>query len=165
MNQPQALKTVALVSVTAAATLLLIQACGGGDAFAQAAPDPMEGVWQIAVTGQDCTTGAPNSAPPFISSQVFQHGGTFVDTSSHTPTLRGPGFGAWSRGGDTYNQKMQFFRYNPDGTVAGFAIASVQATMSADGQSFTSTRRTQNVDMTGNVVATICSNAKATRFG
>lgn len=55
MNQLSALKTVSLVTLTAAATSLLIQACGGG-AMAQTAADadPIEGVWESSVTIKDC---------------------------------------------------------------------------------------------------------------
>ena len=59
MKPSKSLKTVALVSVTAAAATLFIQACGGG-AVAQAASDadPVEGVWESTLTIKDCASGA-----------------------------------------------------------------------------------------------------------
>ena len=60
MTSSNSLKTVALMTVTAAATSLLLQACGGGDALAQSASDadPVEGVWESTLTVKDCTSGA-----------------------------------------------------------------------------------------------------------
>ena len=59
MTRPSSLKTVSLVATTAAATILLMQACGGA-ALAQTAADadPIEGVWESDVTIRDCSTSA-----------------------------------------------------------------------------------------------------------
>jgi len=60
MPQSNSLKTFALVAVSAAATTLLMQACGGG-ANAQSTQqeaDPIEGAWESTVTIKDCTSGA-----------------------------------------------------------------------------------------------------------
>jgi hypothetical protein len=52
MNSSRSLKTVALISMTAAATTLLIQACGGGAMAQSSDADPIEGVWDSTVTVQ-----------------------------------------------------------------------------------------------------------------
>lgn len=158
---PRSLQTAALVSVTAASTLLLIQACGG-DANAQDAPDPIEGVWEMASSQRDCTTGAVLST--FRSAQVFHRGGTVGDTSSHAPGSRGPAFGQWSRNGDAYTVKFRFFRYAADGSVAGSTVATIAVTLAADGNGFTATRSSQVLDNAGSVIATVCAGDAATRF-
>ena len=56
MNRHQ-IKIAAASVLPAVATMLFVQACGGGgDAVAQSAPDPLEGVWEAVVTQKDCTS-------------------------------------------------------------------------------------------------------------
>ncbi|MFT3821993.1 MAG: hypothetical protein QM750_30980 [Rubrivivax sp.] len=152
----QSLKTVALLSVSAAATTVLIQACGG-DARAQAAPDPIEGVWDVAVTQRDCSSGAAQST--FRSNQVFHHGGTFADTSTHPPSTRGPAWGAWTGGGTAgaYTVNFRFIRYNADGSLAGTAVSTLTVTLAADGKSFSATRASKLLDTAGNQVGALCT--------
>ncbi len=166
MTLPRSLKAATLVSVTAASTMLMIQACGG-DAVAEDAPDPIEGVWETAASQRDCSTGAVLST--FRSAQVFHRGGTMGDTSSHGPGTRGPAYGVWARsgsgrsGGD-YSVKFRFFRYAADGSVAGSTVATVTVTLAADGNGFTATRSSQVLDNAGNPVATVCATDVATRL-
>lgn len=165
MQQGKALKTTALVTVTAAATTLLIQACGGGDAVAQAAPDPLQGVWESTVTVVDCTTGAPNAAvPQFRSAQVFHSGGTMADTSSHPAPSRGPAWGVWSRGSDLYNLKYRFNNYNASNVFTGTTVVAEAVRMAGNGNSFTSTRSSQVLDASGAQVLMICSTTTGARF-
>lgn len=161
MTLPRSLKAAALVSTTAASTLLLIQACGGG-AIAQGASDPIEGVWETVASQRDCGTGAVLST--FRSAQVFHQGGTFGDTSSHAPTSRGPAYGLWSRSGDSYAVKFRFFRYAADGSATGSTVATVTVALAADGNSFTATRSSQVLDNAGAVLATVCASDVGTRF-
>jgi hypothetical protein len=167
MHQPKALKTAFLVSVTAAATTLLIQACGGGGtAVAQSKPDPIVGVWDVAVTQVDCTSGATVST--FHSLQVFQQGGTFADTSTHPTTVRGPAWGVWTAGSDSYTTKFRFFRYAPDSNnvpaYVGSSASTMTVTVAADGNTFTAHRTTKVLDPSGNQVAQVCTNDAGTRF-
>jgi hypothetical protein len=162
MNFPHSLKYAAILSVTAAATTLLIQACGGG-ANAQAADaDAIEGVWLATASQVDCSSKAVLST--FRSSQVFHRGGTFGDTSSHPTTVRGPAWGTWSRSGATYTVRFQFLRYSADGTFLGFSASTLTATLAADGKSFTSERATQVLDTAGNTVGAVCTSDVASRF-
>ena len=162
MTQSKALKTAALVSITAAATTLLIQACGGGDAIAQALADPVEGVWEVAVTQRDCVSGATLST--FRSAQMFQRGGTFSDTSSHATSTRGPAYGLWTQGGSNYTVRFRFFRYNADGSFAGTSVSTMTVALATDGKTFTATRATSVFDPSGNAVASVCTSDAASRF-
>jgi len=76
MNRIQ-LKIAAASLLPAVATMLFVQACGGGgDAVAQTAPDPMEGVWEAVVTQRDCATNAVIAT--FKGAQAMHRGGTLT---------------------------------------------------------------------------------------
>src|SRR3954464_3939312 len=114
------LKTYALVAVSAAATALVLQACGG-DANAQsAAPDanPIEGAWESTVTIKDCTTGAVLTT--FTGESMFLRGGTRTADNSAPPPTRGLGMGTWTQAGvGAYTAQFHFLRFNVDGSLAG----------------------------------------------
>jgi len=101
------LKTLALVSVTALATTLLIQACGGGGAVAQSASDAdvIEGVWDATVTNKDCTSGAV-LGQPFKALIVFRRAGTVDVDNAQGRTLRGNIYGTWKHGADTVTDRI-----------------------------------------------------------
>jgi hypothetical protein len=148
------LQTVALVSVTAVATTLLIQACGGSDAVAQSGSDAdvIEGVWDATVTNKDCTSGAV-LGQPFKALIVFRRGGAVdVDNAQGRP-LRGNIYGTWTRGaGAAYAANVVHQRFNPDGTYAGMNKIQRALTLSADTNAFTGTLAVQVLDTSGTVV-------------
>jgi hypothetical protein len=119
MNQSRSLKYATLVSLTAASTMLLIQACGGGAVAQSTDADPVEGSWEAVITVRDCTTSATILTAK--GQQVLHRGGTVTDTNASPPTARGVGFGTWRRevAGASYTVRFRFNRYNPDGTLAG----------------------------------------------
>ncbi|HZT56325.1 MAG TPA: hypothetical protein VFA35_08875 [Burkholderiaceae bacterium] len=160
------LKSAALVSVTAAATTLLIQACGGGDAVAQSASDAdvVEGVWDSTVTNKDCTSGAVLGAP-FKALIVFRRGGTFDADNAQGRALRGNIYGIWKHGaGTAYTANAVHQRFNPDGTYAGTNKVQRSLTLAADASTFTSTLAVQMLDTSGNVVGQACPTETAVRM-
>jgi hypothetical protein len=161
---PTQFKIAAASLLPAVATMLFVQACGGGgDAVAQTAPDPLEGVWEAVVTQQDCTTHA--SIATFKGAQAMHRGGTLTDTSAGPPTARGTGIGTWSRNADgTYAVKFRFYRFNTDGTLAGNNVVTSTRTLSADGSSYSGTTKNEVRDLAGNVLSTVCVSDVATRF-
>ncbi len=163
MTQSKSLKSVALVAVTAAATLLLIQACGDG-AVAQATDaDAVEGSWEAVITVRDCTTGATILTAK--GQGVFHRGGTLTDTNASPPTTRGVGFGTWRRDAtaQNYTARFRFNRYNPDGTFAGTQRVTRVFTLSADGNTQTSTNTSQTLDAAGTVLQNGCASDVSTR--
>ena len=164
MNQSKSLKSAALVTVTAAATMLLIQACGGG-ALAQSATDadPVEGTWEAAVSVRDCTT----NAVLFVGrSQAMAHrGGTWSQTDASPPTTRGVGFGTWKRDAtaQNYTTRFRFIRYNADGSFAGTVRVTRVFTLSADGNTQTSINTSQTLDVAGTVLQNGCGSDVSTR--
>jgi hypothetical protein len=147
MHQPQALKTLSLVSVTAAATMLLIQACGGGAIAQSDDNDPIIGVWDDVVTARNCATGAVLGT--FRAIGIAHRGGTFQGDNAAPPTTRGAAFGTWKReSGSDYTGTLVFMRFGPDLTMIGTTKVVAKRTLSADGNSYTGSlvRREYNLD-------------------
>lgn len=156
MTQSKALKSVALVTTTAAATLMLIQACGGGAVAQTAEIDPMVGVWDATVSIKDCASGAVLST--FKGQSVTHHGGTFSADNSRPPTTRGAAFGTWKRNANgTYLINLVFMRFAPDMSLAGTSKSTLTRTLSADGNSFTSEIAGKVIDTAGVVVQQTCA--------
>jgi hypothetical protein len=153
----------ALFLAPAFAAFLVMQACGGSnDAQAQeAVADPMEGVWEGAVTLRDCTTSAPVGT--FQGSQVFHRGGTMSDTNSTPTATRGPGFGTWIKSGSTYVVKFRLFSYDATGAVSGVVRTTRTVTLGAGGNTATSVNTTQFFDTTGTLVRSGCGTDTSAR--
>jgi hypothetical protein len=157
------LKVASAALLPSVATMLFVQACGGGsDALAQSAPDPIVGVWESVVTQKDCASG--NVIATFRGAQVFHAGGTLTDTNAAGPATRGPGFGYWVRGAETYTAKFRFFRFNADGSLAGSNVVTRTVTLSSDGQSATGATRAAILDASGNTLQQICASDTSVKF-
>jgi hypothetical protein len=163
MNPLPSLQTTALVAVTAAATLLLMQACGGSAWADDAPPDPIEGVWESTVTITDCASGAV--VRTFKGAGLFARGGAVTADNSLPPTTRSTAFGQWRKGaGQGYSAAFRFYRYNPDGSLAGSQRVQRAITLAADGNTFAGTVAGQVIDNAGVVVAPVCGSETATRI-
>jgi hypothetical protein len=164
MSSSKSLKSAALVSVTALATTFIIQACGGG-AIAQSANevDPVVGLWEGSVTGKDCATGAARFT--FRIQNTMNQGGTFAGQGSTASPGGGIGLGSWKReSANTYTVLMTFFQFNDDLSPAGTVRAKKTLTLSADGNSYTSTIARQVLDSSGAVVGQSCATEDAKRL-
>ena len=160
------LSTVTLISVTGLATTLLIQACGGGGAVAQTAAetaDPMEGVWESAVSLKDCASGA--AVDTLKVATIVHHGGGLTSDDSSPPTSRGTAFGQWKRGADNiYTFKLRFMEFNPDGSLAGALSAQRNLTLGASGDSLSGTLTAQVLAVDGSVLQSICGSETGARI-
>jgi hypothetical protein len=130
----------------------------------QANARKLEGVWDVQVTRLNCQTGA--AIATFPTMLTYARGGTLSDWGTgNPPSLRSPGHGVWSyESGRNYTSAFQFYRYNPDGTLAGRQIVRNQIVLSRFGSSFTVTTTAQILDLNGNVIANNCSAGVGTRF-
>lgn len=156
-------KVVALALLPSVATMLFVQACGGsGDANAQDATDPIEGVWETVITQRDCTSQA--ALATFRGMQVYHRGGTLTDTSGAPTVTRTAGFGVWQRASNEVTTKFRFFRYNADGSLAGSTVVTRTAVPGADGNSVTGRSTTQLFDVGGTEVGRGCATDTGTRF-
>jgi len=124
----------------------------------------MEGVWNLQVTRVNCQTGAVIANFPAM--HMYVRGGTMEDFGTqNSPTLRGPGYGTWTYDAqEGYSLTFQFFRFNPDGTLAGRNVARQVNELSDDGNSLTQTSIAQAFDVNGNLIGTNCATAVGVRF-
>ena len=156
MTPSRSLKSAALIAVTAAATSIVMQACGGG-AVAQsvADADPIEGAWDSSITIKECTSGATLAS--FKGASLFHRGGTLSGDNSQPVPTRGAAFGTWTRGsGNDYTARLWFTRFNADGSVAGTQKLSRTFTVGADGNSLAGTLTLQILNPAGAIVQRGC---------
>lgn len=154
--------------VPAVMTTLLIQACGGSSEAVAQAPavaeaEPLEGVWESAVTIRDCASGA--AVRTFKGLGVFHRGGTATATNNQPAASNGPAFGTWTRtaAGPGYTATFRFYRFNPDGTFAGAQKLVRTMTMGAGGNSFSATISAQVLDPSDTVVQSVCGTETANK--
>lgn len=164
MTPSRSLTSAAIVSVAVAATLLLVQACGDRAVAHAIDSDPVEGAWEAVITVRDCSTGV--AILTARGQQVFHRGGTLTDTNAAPPMARGVGFGSWRRDGAarSYTSRFRFNRYNPDGSLAGTQRVTRVFTLSADGNTQTSTNTSQTLDTAGSVLQSGCASDVSTRM-
>jgi hypothetical protein len=163
MTTSKALKSVALIAVTAAATSLLIQACGGG-AVAQTATDAdaIEGTWDSTITIKDCTSGAVLTT--FKGAGVFHRGGTVSADNSMPPPTRGAAFGAWRHGAaNNYTANLWFMRFNADGSLAGTQKVQRTLALGTDNNSLSGTLTLQIINTDGTILKQGCGSETAVR--
>ena len=162
MKPSESLRTVALVTVTAAATTFLIQACGGNAMAAGDEHQPIEGAWDATVTIKNWSTGATMGSTKALL--LFHHGGTVTIDNTQAPTLRGLILGTWARGsGDNYTSDVSHFRYNTDGTLAGVNKIQRTIVLSNNSTVYAADFRVEVFDNGGALLSEVCPSETATR--
>ena len=122
----------------------------------------IEGTWNVLVTIRNCETGAPVAT--FKAMNIFIQGGSVIDTNAAPTATRGPGFGSWEFVGDhDFRSTLRFYIYNPDGSFAGVRRLAQVYSMGADNNSWESTVAITVFDAAGNMIATACGTAIASR--
>lgn len=166
-TQFRSLKAAALISITAAATTLVIHGCGGGAGISSAeaadVADPIEGVWESTITLKDCTSTAVLRT--FKGLTMFHRNGSLNADNSAPTTTRGTAFGNWRRGAaaGSYTASFVFFRFNADGSYAGSQKVARTFSIGADNNSLTGTLEGALLDPAGAVVAPVCGSEIAAR--
>lgn len=124
----------------------------------------LEGTWNAQVTFRNCLNGTPLMS--FTTLNTFMRGGTMMHSSaSVAPVLRGTGHGVWEHeNGRNYTFAVQFFRFNADGTYAGYTIGRRQTTLSRFGSSYTATVAIEHYSPAGVLVGTGCATETGARF-
>ena len=129
-------------------------------------PEPtIEGTWRTALTIRNCQTGA--AIRTFQGLQTFNKGGTLAETAAvPAPSLRSPGHGVWKReqGWQEYSFAFVYDLFNADGTVSGSRTVRGAVTLGASGNELTVVSTSETFDANGQLTATGCSTAIATRF-
>ena len=136
---------------------------------AAAAPGDIRGVWKVAVTLADCSSGAA-LAPPFTS--LLSFAGDFTESEATNNPALAPGqrttaFGVWSKTGvGTYRMTtyalILFASSGAHPIPAGSQQISQSITLS--GNSWTSKATIQFFDMTGAQSGSGCATATASRL-
>lgn len=167
LTQIRSLKVATLISITAAATTLVIHGCGGsaGITSAEAADvaDPIEGVWESTITIKDCSNAAV--VRTFKGLSLFHRGGSLNSDNSAPTITRGAAFGNWRRGvaAGSYTTNFVFFRFNPDGSYAGSQKVMRTFALGADNNSLSGTLEGSLLDPAGVVIAPVCGSEVAAR--
>jgi hypothetical protein len=139
-----------------------------------AAPAPLEGTWNVAVTPYNCTTGVPLTSTPFRTRLSFNGGGSLIETNfnpSFQPGQRSPGLGSWERTGpNSYSAVFEGYIYFTS-VVTPPALPRYtqgqqrvdQSIEMQDGDHWTSTALVGFADVNGTTLSTGCFSATAAR--
>jgi hypothetical protein len=147
-----------VVAILVAAALTIVAAAGtasNGHASARG----LVGTWSQ-------TVNLPAPLPPLQSLQVFNRGGTAVETSNEPPGTRTPMFSTWKHmGGRLYSATGVHFIFNPQtGGYQGTRKINRTIELAPDGQSYETVARVTTFDPSGNIVATFSARASAKRM-
>jgi hypothetical protein len=162
------MKNTFLKTIRGAAMAFLLIGGAHMSAFGQISekPEPtIEGTWRTTLTIRNCQTGAPIRT--FQGLQTFNKGGTLTETGTiPAPSLRSPGHGVWKReqGWQEYSFAFVYDLFNADGTLAGSRTVRGAVALGASGNEFTVVSTSETFDANGQLSATGCSTATATRF-
>ena len=162
------MKTIFLKSIGGTALALLL--VGGAQMFVSGQtsekPEPsIEGTWRTTLTIRNCQTGSP--VRTFQGLQTFNKGGTLAETATvPAPSLRNLGHGVWKReqGWQDYSFAFVYDLFNADGTLAGSRTVRGAVTLGANGNEYAVVSTSETFDANGQLTATGCSTATATRF-
>jgi hypothetical protein len=166
MNKPNILKfTLVLAFVVASASLIWSQDRQSGQL-----PNSMNtivGVWEGTRHGVNCDDPNQQLGPSFPALMTFHQDGT-VSGQSYGPfpeNAYGSGeFGVWQHGaGNTFSYRLLSYLYEDSGQLNGSIVVTATGQLtSADSFSYDSTVEIYDAD--GNLLATHCGRATATRF-
>lgn len=121
------------------------------------------GTWISDVTITDCQSG--NILARVKALNTFNQGGTMMEAGGGNPALRGPGHGTWERTrGNKYKSVFMFFRFNPDGSYAGFQKVQRVHSLDFEGNTITTTATFDVFNANGIRIATACATETAVRL-
>jgi hypothetical protein len=126
----------------------------------------IEGVWQVVRHGVNCDD--PNQVlQTFPAIMTFYRDGTVTGAAKSPVTgpFDTPEYGSWQRepGSQNYSFREVELRYDGNGTFIGPLILTANVELT-DANSFTYSATIQIFDANGNLIATLCGRATATRF-
>lgn len=95
----------------------------------------------------------------------FHNGGTLTETGSPPPFSRGPGLGVWryNRATQSYEARMDFARFLPDGSFDGFSDVQREIVLNPDGSGFQDTIRARLLNPDDSLRMKLCGTAVAQR--
>jgi len=156
-----------LIVISMSAALATVSAMSF--ASPESADQTMVGAWRTVVTLVNCQTGQPVGAPPIFGLSTFNHGGTMSEWGvgpGQSPAQRSPSHGVWQRdhGWQDYSFTFVHYRYDSSGAFIGSQKVAANAELAKNGDSYASVADVQIIDVSNNVVATICATSVGTRI-
>jgi hypothetical protein len=126
--------------------------------------DRIVGMWQTEVKLFPCE-GGPDIAS-FLALGSFHAGGTLDNTDETPVTSRGPGTGIWkNEGHGQYRARMQFMRYNADGSYDGIQDITRTLRMRHSGRQMDETVVARVLNPDGSLRVTVCGEGTNWRVG
>ena len=123
-------------------------------------PHALVGTWTANSVITNCAGTTLFTHTKFAS---FTQSATAVETS--TSPLRTAALGIWEHAGlNTFRYMLNFYRYNPDNTLAGSTRAIWTVTMNAFNDGYTAEASVQMIAPNGTVFATLCGAETGTRM-
>ena len=127
-------------------------------------PHALIGTWLVTTQVAACPGAPPAPTENFSKMVSANAGGTLSETSSST-LFRSVAFGVWEHLGQRdFVYAQRFFRFNPDGTVAGGVQAKWTVLMGEEGDAYTATGDIKITLPNGTVVATRCGTESGSRM-
>lgn len=157
------LKTqIAVITLAVAASSLLVWS----DPAENHTPT-IEGVWQVTRVGVNCNDSNQERGLPFPALMTFHRDGTVSGAAKSPVTgpFDTPEHGLWKReqGSHNYSFREVSYKYDGNGAFAGSLVLSANVELT-DANSFIYSATIQIFDANGNVTASLCGRATATRF-
>ena len=124
----------------------------------------LEGTWRVQVTLRNCQTGVPLRTFPALL--TFARGGTLTETTTaFSPAMRSPGHGFWNHTrGRSFLAASDAFLFNPAGLWTGTQRITQGIEIGSDPDQLESTASVEIFDTLGNLTATGCATAVASRM-
>jgi len=122
----------------------------------------IEGTWMVTVN----IDNPPPGVPPVVQAmESYIRGGRFLETGSSSSIRRGPGHGEWLQTGHReFTSTFRFFRFDANGSYAGFQKNTRTIQLSSDGTNYTATAKVENFDTNGNLLGTTSATETAQRM-
>lgn len=157
------LKTqIAVITLAVAASSLLVWS----DPAENHTPT-IEGVWQVTRVGVNCNDPNQERGLPFPALMTFHRDGTVSGAAKSPVTgpFDTPEHGLWKReqGSHNYSFREVSYKYDGNGAFAGSLVLSANVELT-DANSFIYSATIQIFDANGNLTASLCGRATATRF-
>ncbi len=124
----------------------------------------LEGTWRVQVTLRNCQTGVPLRTFPALL--TFARGGTLTETTTaFSSAMRSPGHGFWNHTrGRSFTAASDAFLFNPAGLWTGTQRITQSIEIGNDPDQLESTASVEIFDTFGNLTATGCATATASRM-
>jgi hypothetical protein len=153
---------IAMITLAVAASTLLVWS-----EPAENHTPTIEGVWQVTRRGVNCNDLNQDLGQSFPAIMTFHRDGTVSGAAKSPVTgpFDTPEYGSWKRepGSQNYSFRELQYRYDGNGAFAGSLVLTANVELTG-ANSFIYSATIQLANANGDVIATLCGRATATRF-